>query len=62
MPRRTIDVIDHESWIMGVLEPIFVFLVLGIIAVMIGLFSDLSHAHYGDFPRQQRARPDLGVR
>ena len=39
MPRRTIDVIDHESWIMGVLEPIVVLLVLGIIAVMIGLLS-----------------------
>ena len=30
--------VDDESWPTGILEPILVFLLLGIIAVMVGLF------------------------
>ena len=36
MPRRTIDVIDHESWIMGVLEPFLLLLCIALIGVLLG--------------------------
>lgn len=28
---------DDQSWIMGILEPIFLLLILGIVAVLVGL-------------------------
>jgi len=37
MRRLLTHQIDDQSWIMGILEPIFLVLILAIVAVLVGL-------------------------